>query len=86
MAVCVVGGENHTRGNIVDFEIGFHGVVRNAALNAPNNPERAYFDNFTVTDLTDGKEDTLIAEDFSDSTNPFTAGSIRDGRLYVEKS
>ena len=69
-----------------NYGYGHIGIRQDAALNAPNNPERAYFDNFTVTDLTDGKEDTLIAEDFSDSTNPFTAGSIRDGRLYVEKS
>ena len=34
MAAVVVGGKNHTRGNIVDFEIGFHGVVRNAAFRA----------------------------------------------------
>ena len=69
-----------------NYGYGHIGIRQDAALNDPNNPERAYFDNFTVTDLTDGKEDTLIAEDFSDSTNPFTAGSIRDGRLYVEKS
>ena len=69
-----------------NYGYGHIGIRQDAALNAPNNPERAYFDNFTVTDLTDGKEEVLISEDFSSGTNTFSTGSIRDGRLYVEKS
>ena len=69
-----------------NYGYGHIGIRQDAALNDPNNPERAYFDNFTVTDLTDGKEEVLISEDFSSGTNTFSTGSIRDGRLYVEKS
>lgn len=69
-----------------NYGYGHIGIRQDAALNDPNNPERAYFDNFTVTDLTGGKEEVLISEDFSSGTNTFSTGSIRDGRLYVEKS
>lgn len=62
------------------------GIRQDRALNDPNNPERAYFDNFTVTSLDDDTPEVLISEDFSDGTNPFTAGQIQDGRLLIENS
>lgn len=62
------------------------GIRQDRALNDPNNPERAYFDNFTVTSLDGDTPEVLISEDFSEGANPFTAGQIQDGRLLIENS
>ena len=50
-------GGNYGYGNIGVWEYG---------------SERAYFDNIVVTDLGGETPETLISEDFSDSSNPFT--------------
>ncbi len=69
-----------------DYGYGQVGIREDAALLNFNNPERAYFDNFTVTDLTGSEPEVLIAEDFSGESNPFSNSTIQDGRLYVVKS
>ena len=61
-------GGNYGYGNIGVWEYG---------------SERAYFDNIVVTDLGGETPETLISEDFSDSSNPFTSGTITEGRLLV---
>ncbi len=70
-------GENYT--------YGVFGIRQDRALFNYNDTERAYFDNFVVKDL-DNEGDVLISEDFSNSTNPFNNGSIKEGRLFVEAS
>lgn len=68
-----------------DYGYGQFGIRQDRALNNYNDLESAYFDNFTVTDLSDEKEEILIREEFASGTeNPFTAGSIKSGRLYVQ--
>lgn len=68
-----------------DYAYGQVGIRQDRALNNYNDLEKAYFDNFVVKDLTDGGEKVLITEDFSETGKmPFSAGSIKDGRLYVE--
>ncbi len=62
------------------------GIRQDRALNEYSDTERAYFDNFTVTSLDGDAPEVLISEDFSDDANPFTAGQIQDGRLFIEAS
>ena len=62
------------------------GIRQDRALNEYSDTERAYFDNFTVTSLDGDTPEVLISEDFSDGANPFTAGQIQDGRLFIEAS
>ena len=64
-------GGNYGYGNIGIWEYG---------------AERAYFDNVIVTNLGGENPDTLIHEDFSDASNPFTGGTVSDGRLFVNGS
>lgn len=60
------------------------GIRQDRALYNYNDLERAYFSDFIVKNLTGGKEETLISESFSDEAgNPFNAGTVSDGRLYV---
>ncbi len=69
-----------------NYGYGDIGIRQDRAQNNYNETERAYFDNLTVTNLTGDTPEILISEDFSDGDNPFTAGEIRDGRLFVEAS
>ena len=64
-------GGNYGYGNIGIWEYG---------------AERAYFDNIIVTNLGGENPETLIHEDFSDASNPFTGGTVSDGRLFVNGS
>ena len=64
-------GGNYGYGNIGIWEYG---------------AERAYFDNVIVTNLGGENPDTLIHEDFSEASNPFTGGTVSDGRLFVNGS
>ena len=68
------------------FGYGDVGIRQDRALNEYANTERAYFDNFKVTNLSGENPEVLIEEDFAESGNPFTAGQIRDGRLFIEAS
>ncbi len=69
-----------------DYGYGTVGIRQDRALNNYNDTERAYFDNFTVTDLEGERPEVLLREDFSGESNPFTAGEIKDGRLFIEAS
>lgn len=64
-----------------NYEYGLIGIRQDRALNNYNDLERAWFDNFVVTNLT--SQATLLSVDFS-SSNPFTNGAIDNGRLKVE--
>lgn len=64
-------GGNYGYGNIGIWEYG---------------AERAYFDNIIVTNLGGENPETLIHEDFSEASNPFTGGTVSDGRLFVNGS
>lgn len=64
-------GGNYGYGNIGIWEYG---------------AKRAYFDNVIVTNLGGENPDTLIHEDFSEASNPFTGGTVSDGRLFVNGS
>lgn len=69
-----------------DYGYGTVGIRQDRALNNYNDTERAYFDNFTVTDLEGESPKILLHEDFSDENNPFTTGQIKDRRLFIEAS
>lgn len=61
-------------------------IRQDYALWNSSNPEKAYFDNIKIYDLTDGGESELISLDFEDGVNPFDSGNIVNGRLYVSGS
>lgn len=69
-----------------NYGYGKIGIREDAALGNSGNPERAYFDNFKVTDLSGEEPETLLLEDFSGSSTSFSNGTIQDGRLYVVQS
>ena len=69
-----------------DYGYGTVGIRQDRAQNNYNDTERAYFDNFTVTDLEGESPKILLHEDFSDENNPFTTGQIKDRRLFIEAS
>lgn len=64
------------------YNYGVFGFRQDRALYNYYNLESAYFDNFTVTNL--DNEETLISATFDDGDNPFDAGTVSDGRLFVE--
>ena len=80
----LVDTRNEPDGGIYGY--GQIGIRQDRALNEYSDTERAYFDNFTVTSLDGDAPEVLISEDFSDDANPFTAGQIQDGRLFIEAS
>lgn len=68
-----------------NYGYGQVGIRQDRALNNFNDLEKAYFDNFRVTDKTGQTEEVLINETFDEGTRlPFSAGTLTDGRLYVE--
>ncbi|MBO5880601.1 MAG: family 78 glycoside hydrolase catalytic domain [Paraprevotella sp.] len=64
-----------------NFCYGKFGIREDRAQFNYNDLEKAYFDNFTVKNLEN--DETLITETFESSENPFTQGTINNGRLYV---
>lgn len=72
--------KNPTGGN---YPFGDVAIRQDFALWNSSNPEKAYFDNIVVTDLTDGSQTVISNYDFEDGSNPFDAGSIANGRLFV---
>lgn len=66
-----------------NFTYGVLGIRQDRALYNYNDLEQAYFDNFIVTNL--DNNEILIEEDFEEN-NPFSNGTIIDGRLFVEAS
>lgn len=66
-----------------DYPFGEVAIRQDFAQWNSSNPEKAYFDNLVVTDLTDGKREVLLNYDFEDGVNPFDAGSVAGGRLFV---
>ena len=65
-----------------NYEYGVFGFREDRALYDYYNLESAYFDNFIVTNLAGGE--TLINATFDAAENPFDAGTVIDGRLFVE--
>lgn len=69
-------GGNYGYGNL-----GF----RSAQAETSTTVESASYDNIKVTNINQGVEKTLFAEDFSNAANfAFTAGSVVSGRLLVD--
>ena len=68
-----------------NYGYGQIGIRQDRALNNYNDLERAYFDNFKVTDKTGQTDKVLINETFDEGSQlPFSAGTLTDGKLYVE--
>lgn len=68
-----------------NYGYGQVGIRQDRALYNYNDLEKAYFDNFKVTDKTDSNEEILVNETFDgDSDLAFSAGTVVDGRLYIE--
>ena len=65
-----------------NYEYGMFGFREDRALYDYYNLESAYFDNFIVTNLAGGE--TLVSATFDAEENPFDAGTVIDGRLFVE--
>lgn len=74
--VCPWGGE---------YGYGQVGIRQDRALYNYYDLEKAYFDNVIVKNLTGNVEEILVKETFDEGTeNPFSAGELKGGRLFVE--
>lgn len=69
-----------------DFLLGEVAIRQDFALWNSSNPEKAYFDNIVITDLSDGTPTVVRQYDFEDGNNPFDAGTVTNGRLFVSGS